>query len=76
MFTAAVASTSSAVPKSVQRQEAEQVTSHDEQACCSVVSDKVQSRDRQGKEVEEEKKRVLESVHYNGRKREFTSSNV
>ncbi len=57
MFTAAVASTSTAVPKYVQQQEPEQVPSHDEQACCSVVSDEGQSRDKE--EEEEKEKREL-----------------
>ncbi len=41
----------------MQQQEPEQVPSHDEQACCSVVSDEGQSRDK-----EEKEKRVVELV--------------
>ncbi len=54
MCTAAVASTSTAVPKYVQQQEPEQ-------ACCSVVSDEGQSRDKEEKD-EEKEKRVVELV--------------
>ncbi len=47
----------------MQQQEPEQVPSHDEQACCSVVCDEGQSRDKEEKEEEEEKeKRIVELV--------------
>ncbi len=36
--------------------------SHDEQACCSVVCDEGQSRDKEEKEEEEKENRVVELV--------------
>ncbi len=36
--------------------------SHDEQACCSVVCDEGQSRDKEEKEEEENENRVVELV--------------